>query len=80
MKRRILTGWNLQRFAFLGLGIMVIAASIQEQQWVGVLFGAYFGGMGLLGLGCAGRNCAVAPHDLGKPSDQEVEYEEIQSR
>ena len=57
MKKRILTGWTIQRVIYLALGTIIIAQSVKEQQWALVLAGSYFAAMGLFAFGCASSNC-----------------------
>ena len=57
MKKRILTGWTIQRVIYLVLGTIIIAQSVKEQQWALVLAGGYFAAMGLFAFGCASGNC-----------------------
>lgn len=80
MKDRILTGWNLQRVAFLGIGIFTLITSAQDHAWVGVLFGTYFAAMGLFAFGCAAGNCAVVPRNPVSYNEEEVSFEEIKSK
>jgi len=57
MKDRILTGWNVQRIFYLIAGGGMIAISVSDRQWFGVVFGLYFAAMGLFAFGCASGNC-----------------------
>ena len=57
MKKRILTGWSIQRVVYVIIGGIIIAQSIIEQQWPLVLAGVYFALMGLFAFGCAAGNC-----------------------
>ncbi len=59
MVQRILTGWNFRRALYFGLGMFVIVQSIIDKQWIAIIFGAYFAGMGLFSTGCASGSCAV---------------------
>lgn len=76
MKERILKGWNVQRGMFVLVGAIIIAQSVTEHIWLGMLPGIYFMIMGLFALGCAGGNCYVEP-SKSKESSKEVEYEEV---
>ena len=87
LRARILTGWTLQRFAFLGLGGFLLVTAVMEQQWMATLFGGYFAAMGLFGFGCAGGACGNAFMNDGNkpqaidvdPKTIEIEFEEIKS-
>ncbi len=57
MKKRVLTGWTIQRAIYVILGGIIIAQSIIEHQWPLALAGAYFASMGLFAFGCAAGNC-----------------------
>jgi hypothetical protein len=57
MRERILTGWNVQRVFYLIAGLGLIAISVSDRQWFGVVFGLYFASMGLFAFGCASGNC-----------------------
>lgn len=57
MKQRIQTGWNARRLLYLITGIAVIAQSVYQKEWLGILIGGYFAAMGLFSLGCAGGGC-----------------------
>ena len=57
MRERILTGWNVQRIFYLIAGAGMIAISVSDHQWFGVVFGLYFASMGLFAFGCASGNC-----------------------
>lgn len=59
MKKRLLTGWNMQRIAFLLMGVILLLHTIMDNQPIGVLLGIYITGMGLFGFGCAAGNCSV---------------------
>lgn len=61
MKERILTGWNFPRVFYVLIGSVVLIQSWMQNQWVGILFGAYFAAMGLFAFGCAAGNCSYAP-------------------
>jgi hypothetical protein len=68
MKKRILTGWSFTRVLYLILGGMIIAQSIVNIEWLGIVIGAYFSSMGLFAFGCAsgncfGGNCEVQPRE-----------------
>lgn len=58
MIERIKSGWTIRRVLYLVLGLIVLVQALVEKQWLGALFGAWFAGMGLLGVGCAGGACA----------------------
>ena len=77
IKTRITTGWTLQRFAFLAIGLWLGISAAMEQQWGGVLFGSYFAAMGLFALGCASGNCGVAAPRENTLKDETVTYEEL---
>ena len=69
--RTLLTGWTLPRILYLILGISVIAESIAEKQWAGILVGMYMASMGIFNIGCASgtcynESCAVPPQELKK--------------
>lgn len=57
IKQRLLTGWNFARILYLIMGILVIASSIAEDQWLGILLGGYITSMGLFAFGCAAGSC-----------------------
>ncbi len=59
LKHRLLKGWTLSRFLYLGLGTAFIINSFATEQWIGVVFGGYFASMGLFAFGCAAGNCYV---------------------
>lgn len=81
LKYRITTGWTLQRALFLLIGFTVLMSGATDGMWTGVAFGAYFMLMGVLGLGCAGGNCAVPPAkshlDSEAGADEILEIEEL---
>jgi hypothetical protein len=55
---RMTTGWNVQRVFYLVAGAGMIAISVKDAQWAGILVGGYFASMGLFAFGCASGNCA----------------------
>lgn len=57
MKERILTGWTIARWLYLGIGILMIVQSVISRQWFGIAIGSYFAAMGLFAFGCAAGNC-----------------------
>ncbi len=59
MKKRLVSGWNLQRIAFLVIGLIFLLHTIIDQQLIGVLLGVYITAMGLFGFGCAAGNCTL---------------------
>tara|TARA_R110000850_G_scaffold277086_1_gene422333 strand:+ start:58501 stop:58695 length:195 start_codon:yes stop_codon:yes gene_type:complete len=59
MKRRLLSGWNMQRSVFLIIGMILLLHTIMDNQPIGILLGIYITGMGLFGFGCAAGNCSV---------------------
>ncbi|AVR43995.1 hypothetical protein C7S20_01235 [Christiangramia fulva] len=59
MKERLLKNWTWLRVIYLGLGIAVIIQSALNEQWWGILLGAYVGFMGLFSFGCASGNCQI---------------------
>lgn len=82
---RILTSWTLTRFLYLGLGIAIVINSAMNQQWIGILFGAYFAAMGLFAFGCAAGNCFVgnkyaAAAENNSADIQDVVFEEIKNK
>lgn len=82
MKQRILSGWNFQRLLFLIIGTAVIAQSIVQKEWLGLVFGGYFAVMGLFGLGCAAgncyeRNCYRSTRQNNKTDIVDVNFEEV---
>lgn len=87
LKERLLTGWTLQRMAFLGLGAFLLINAAMEQQWMATLVGAYFAAMGLFAFGCAGGACgspSIGRRNMQQsidvdPKTIEIEFEEIKS-
>ncbi|MEO7174807.1 MAG: hypothetical protein ABIV51_03135 [Saprospiraceae bacterium] len=82
---RILTRWTFTRLLYLGLGTAIMINSAMNQQWIGVLFGAYFASMGLFAFGCAAGNCYVGNNNAvaaeNNNSDiQDIEFEEIKHK
>lgn len=77
MKQRILTGWTFTRGLYLAIGIIVVAQSITDNQWIGVIFGAYFASMGLFAFGCAGGNCSFVATKSTKEQTTDIKFEEI---
>lgn len=59
VKNRILTGWNLTRVTFLGIGLLMAIQAGANGEWVGILLGSYLGAMGLFAIGCASGNCST---------------------
>lgn len=57
--RRVLTGWNGQRFLFLGIGFVYLVSSIIDFSFIGVLFSLLIVFQGIFGFGCAGGNCSI---------------------
>ena len=54
---QISSGWNLRRFFYTGIGMLLIAQSYLDGPWFGYFIGGYFASMGLFGFGCAGGHC-----------------------
>lgn len=86
MKERLTKGWTFGRVLYVALGAFVVAQSLIQQQWLGVLLGGYFASMGLFSFGCAAGGCfggsqQVRSGHASSPSNsqamQEVEFEEI---
>ena len=85
LKQRLLTGWTFTRVLYVSLGTFVIINSATNQQWFGVLFGAYFASMGLFSFGCASGACFVGscntePQQKNKTQIQDVEFEEVKTK
>jgi hypothetical protein len=82
MIQRIVSGWSWIRALYLVMGIFVIAQSILDKQWLGIVLGIYVAAMGLFGFGCASGRCYPAPTMTpDKKSDmQDIEFEEIKSK
>jgi len=59
MKKRLLSGWTIQRVAFLVMGVLLLLHTIMDGQLIGVLLGIYITAMGFFGLGCAAGNCIL---------------------
>jgi hypothetical protein len=59
MKNRILSGWNIRRILFFGMGLLIVVQAILLTEWIFGLIGFYWLVMGLLGIGCASGSCAV---------------------
>ncbi|MCR9182254.1 MAG: hypothetical protein NXH73_04955 [Flavobacteriaceae bacterium] len=59
MKKRLFSGWNIQRIAFLLMGVLLLVHTIMDGQLIGVLLGIYITAMGLFGFGCAAGNCSL---------------------
>jgi hypothetical protein len=82
MIQRITSGWTFIRVLYLVLGVFVIAQSIHDKQWVGLVLGAYVAAMGLFAFGCAAGNCYrpsfTPPKEKSKMQDRE--FEEIKSK
>ncbi len=57
MRKRILTGWTVQRAIYGLVGLAIIAQAIKDKEWVWLLPGAYFAAMGIFAFGCASGNC-----------------------
>lgn len=63
MKRRLLNGWSIRRGIYLLIGLTILVQGVLMQEWIGIIGGAYFLVMGILGLGCADGNCSQANCD-----------------
>jgi hypothetical protein len=62
----------------LGAGIFIGIQSIQQKEWMGVLFGSYFALMGVFQLGCASDNCAIPMEKVTSSNEiEEVTFEEV---
>lgn len=59
MKERLLKGWTWIRVIYLALGIAIILQSVANEQWWGLLLGAYVAFMGLFSFGCASGSCQI---------------------
>ncbi|AEE50069.1 hypothetical protein [Haliscomenobacter hydrossis] len=77
MKERILTGWTLTRVLYLVMGSYIVAQSVLDQQWVGILLGGYFAAMGLFSFGCAAGNCGVGNYSEGQKNQGSANFEEV---
>lgn len=55
--KRILIGWTMTRVLFLLLGVVMVAQSVWDKQWIGAILGSYFAAMGLFSFGCAAGHC-----------------------
>ena len=85
LKQRLLTGWTFTRVLYVALGTFVIIHSGANQQWFGVLFGAYFASMGLFSFGCAsgacfGGSCITEPQQKHKTQIQDATFEEVKTK
>lgn len=85
MKQRILTGWTFRRVLYVALGALLIAQSIEQHLWFGVLFGGYFASMGLFAFGCAGGKCFGGRCNAtllqkSKTKVSEIEFEKIKQK
>lgn len=70
MRDRILKNWSLVRGLYVVGGIMIAINSYMDEQWLGILFGAYFAAMGIFSFGCASGNCAGGSCEV-KPTSKE---------
>lgn len=86
MIERLTKGWTFGRVLYVALGAFVVAQSIMQQQWLGVLLGGYFASMGLFSFGCAAGGCfggaqQVRGGNAASPQNsqamQDVDFEEI---
>lgn len=59
LKRNIIRGWTFSRILYAGVGLAIMADSIINQQWIGILLGGYFAAMGIFAFGCAAGNCSI---------------------
>ena len=57
MLQRIVKGWTITRAIYIVIGTLVIFQSVENKEWIGILFGGYFAAMGLFAFGCASGNC-----------------------
>lgn len=58
MINRIVNNWTWIRTIYSIIGVVVIAQSSFEGQWMGVILGGWLTAMGIFSLGCAAGNCA----------------------
>lgn len=73
---RLTTGWSFMRIFYMIMGVTIIIQAGMIQQWPGIILGAYFLVMGVLGLGCASGNCAYVP-PAKTENNGEISFEEI---
>jgi hypothetical protein len=73
MKERLTKGWTFTRVLYLALGAFVVAQSIMQQQWLGILLGGYFASMGLFSFGCAAGGCFGSCHTPARGNAQSKE-------
>jgi hypothetical protein len=59
MKKKLLSGWTVQRAVFLGVGLLLLVHTIMDNQPIGIVLGIYITAMGLFGFGCASGNCSL---------------------
>jgi hypothetical protein len=71
IKDRLLSGWTFTRVAYLIIGIMVIIQAAVNDQWLGILLGAYVTSMGLFAFGCASGSCFDGSCRVKHDPDQE---------
>lgn len=70
MKKRLLTGWTFTRIAYLVIGILVLVQAAVNDQWLGILLGAYVTFMGLFAFGCAAGSCFDGSCEVKHDQDQ----------
>lgn len=63
MKKRLLSGWSIQRFVYFSIGVTLLIHTIMDHQYLGVLLGIYITAMGLFGFGCASGSCSIDKSD-----------------
>lgn len=84
MKNRILQGWTITRALYLLMGGAVAVQSIMENQWWGIVFGAYFAAMGVFNFGCAAGcssgACYNEPSSDRSGKIQDIQFEEVKSK
>ena len=69
MINRIFSNWTWIRAIYLLIGVYIIIQSAYDNQWIGILFGAWPAAMGLFNLGCAAGNCTTGNCDVKPDKD-----------
>ncbi len=85
LKQRIFSQWTFSRVIFAVTGIFIVIQSVIEQQWAGLILGAYFASMGIFAFGCAGGSCYSSSCSTQTPVRQktegrDIEFEEIKTK
>lgn len=71
--RNYLKNWSIARIIYLIIAIVVIVQGVQNEDWLWVLLGSFFGLMPIFNVGCCQNQSCSIPNNTAQKNNKTMQ-------